>query len=624
MAFVSAVLALSFGLSLAGHLAVGEGWRTWSADGLARELQQSAPDAAVFTLHVEGAAALLALLIVALAGGRGLISRDREALALAAVMSLVLVLDVTQVLETWARPGPSPADPAATASSLRRLIAGPPGLGALLLLAASTALTWRRFQQGAWTFAGLGIAVSMVPQTLAQLERLVGSRTALDAAFVLSHAQTLLAYGALLGGLLLAFLASLRQGETVQIYLTRQLEHTGEVLARHNQALAASEAKYHTLLESAHDLIQSVTPEGRFEFVNRSWREALGYRPDEVEQLEVWDVIHPRFHPHCEDILRRALAGESLTRIEVVLVTKSGAEIAVEGTITTRLGAGRPPATLGIFRDISERLRIDRIKGEFISTVSHELRTPLTSIIAALGLLETVHPPAGEAAASQAAGSPERVRELIAVAHRNSRRLLQLINDLLDLQRLAAGKMRFEIRAVPVEAVMKEAVRGMQAFADTLPVRLTLAVAEPGLRVAADEARLIQMLNNLLSNAIKFSPVGGEVVVAAERHGSRVMLSVRDHGPGIPPELQHRLFDQFAQMPPATSRSAGGSGLGLSIVKRLVEAMGGEVSCQSEIGLGATFVLDLPAAQPTEPLLPAGGRPRGEVAFAGPSPGGPS
>lgn len=352
------------------------------------------------------------------------------------------------------------------------------------------------------------------------------------------------------------------------------------------KALASSEVKYRALLESANDMIQSVTPDGRFEFVNRAWCEMMGYRRDEVERLEIWDVVHPRFHPHCEDLLRKTLSGQDIYRLEVVFVTKSGKEVAVEGSVTSRIESGSRVATLGIFRDVSERLRIDRIKSEFISTVSHELRTPLTSIIAALGLLDS----------GRLSDQADRVRELVAVAHRNSLRLLQLINDLLDLQKLTAGKMNFDLRPFGVGAVMTEALKGMQAFADSRHVRLVMGEVDPGLRVVADEARLIQVFNNLLSNAVKFSPSGGEVQIGAVRHGARAVLAVRDYGPGIPSEFQQRLFDQFTQFDSSTTRAAGGSGLGLSIVKRLVEAMGGTVACESEPGAGAIFFVDLPRA----------------------------
>ncbi len=591
-AFVVAVLALAFGLSLAGHLLSGPRGESWSAEGLARLLEGNPHAALAFEVQTETAITLLALVITLLAGGRGLLGRDREALALGSAMAVVSSFDLYRLGIAWGRSISTDGAAALARPSTH------PDLGAWLLLAVTAAFGWWTLQKGARTFLGLGVVLSSVPQALARLESWVSSQ-AIDAAAVLAQGQRLLAYATLLGGLLLGYLASLRQGKTVQVQLSRQIEQTGQILALNSRALAESEAKYHALLDSANDLIQSVTPAGRFEFVNRAWREALGYRAHEVEQLEVWDVIHPRFHAYCEDALRRTQAGEELSRIEVALVTQSGAEIAVEGSLTPRLEAGRPAGTLGIFRDISERLRIDRMKSEFISTLGHELRTPLTSIIAALGLLEGGRLPGGE----------ERARELLAVAHRNSQRLLQLINDLLDLQRLAVGKMRFDLRPLPVASVVEEAVRGMQAFADTRPVFLTLAVIEPGLRVMADEARLLQVLGNLLSNAIKFSPEGGEVAVAAGSHDGRVTVSVRDQGPGIPSELHHRLFDQFSQMTPATSRVTGGSGLGLSIVKRLVEGMGGTVTCESDLGRGAAFSIDLPRALETGVPPAAGTRP---------------
>lgn len=379
-----------------------------------------------------------------------------------------------------------------------------------------------------------------------------------------------------------------RQWAAVELEALRAAARTlGAALDRQakERALAASQEKYRELLESANDLIQSVSLDGRFEFVNRAWRETLGYRQEEVASLHLWDVVHPSFHRHCRDMLVHVMGEQELRRTEIVLVTKSGAEIAVEGNITRLTEGNETTATLGIFRDISERLRVDRLKSEFISTVSHELRTPLTSIIAALGLLQS----------GKLADQPERSRELLAVAHRNSNRLLQLINDLLDLQKLAAGKMTFDLKSVPLLGVIQEALRGIQVVADNRQVLLRSRTEGDGMCALADEARLIQVLNNLLSNAIKFSAAGGEVEVGAQQRGERVVLWVRDQGPGIPLEFQHRLFDQFTQLQSSGMRHGSGSGLGLSIVKRLVESMSGSVSCDSEPGKGATFFIELPA-----------------------------
>ncbi len=186
------------------------------------------------------------------------------------------------------------------------------------------------------------------------------------------------------------------------------------------------------------------------------------------------------------------------------------------------------------------------------------------------------------------------------MAHRNSNRLLQLINDLLDLQKLAAGKIVYHFQAIELRPLVEEALGGIRAFADSFHVDLELGEVPEGVLVRADRERLIQVLNNLLSNAIKFSPRERSVTVAARLAGDRVVISVADHGPGIPEEFRARLFERFTQVDSSATRSAGGSGLGLSIVKGLVEGMEGRVSLDTEMGRGTVFHVELPLLSTSE------------------------
>jgi PAS domain S-box-containing protein len=362
----------------------------------------------------------------------------------------------------------------------------------------------------------------------------------------------------------------------------------GASVQRHEdeEALARSEAKYRELLESANDLVQSVAPDGRFQFVNRAWKSTLGYGDDEIPNLTIWEVVRPAPPDSKRDVLQSMLIDDGLGRIEALFVAKDGKEIAVEGTVTCRYVDGLPVAAQGIFRDITERRQIDRMKTEFLSTVSHELRTPLTSIIASLGLLES----------GRLAGNPQRVQELIQVAHRNSNRLLKLINNLLDLQKIAARKMTFKNDAIEVQALLEEAIRSLVAYADSLEIELELMQGPPLLRVFGDRDRLMQVLHNLLSNAIKFSPPRERVILEARRHLDKVILVVADNGPGIPEEFRSRIFDQFSQADTSKTRVAGGSGLGLSIAKGLVEGMKGTIKLDTLLGVGTNFYVELPAA----------------------------
>ncbi|MEM9553948.1 MAG: PAS domain S-box protein [Acidobacteriota bacterium] len=365
----------------------------------------------------------------------------------------------------------------------------------------------------------------------------------------------------------------------------------GASIQRHEdeEALAASEAKHRDLLENAHDLIQSVSPDGRFQFVNRAWMQTLGFDDTEVPDLKIWDIIKPPPGEEPRDVLQDMLTAESRGREEAVFVAKDGREIAVEGVVTRRFVDGLPVAVQGIFRDITERKAVDRLKQEFISTVSHELRTPLTSIIASLALVDS----------GRLDSQPERAAELVSVAHRNGGRLLKLINNLLDLQKLAARKMTFRKEPLDVATLLEEAADSLGAVAAERKVSIEVRPLAKSMRVIGDHDRLMQVLHNLVSNAVKFSAANDVVELSASRRGQRVMLAVRDEGPGIPEEFRARLFEQFTQADPSKTRTSGGSGLGLSIVKGLVEGMDGTVDVVTEVGSGTTFMVDLPRADAT-------------------------
>jgi PAS domain S-box-containing protein len=358
------------------------------------------------------------------------------------------------------------------------------------------------------------------------------------------------------------------------------------------KALEASEEKYRDLLENANDLIQSVAPDGHFHYVNRAWRETLGYSAEEVERLRLWEVVRPDSPASERDIQQVILGGFGEDgNIEAVFVTKEGREITVEGSINCRYVDGLPVSTRGVFRDISERKRAERLLHEFVSTVSHELRTPLTSIIASLGLLDS----------GRLEDRPDRRRELVTVAHRNSQRLLRLINNLLDLQKISAGKMTFKIRPLEAHPLIAEALEDIRAFADSQQIALRLREPAEAVWVLADRERLLQVLDNLLSNAIKFSPDRARVEVAVELRGDKVRLLVADQGPGIPEGLRKRVFERFSQVDSGGRRRVGGSGLGLSIVKGLVEGMNGSVDLITEVQQGTSFYVDLPAAGSEDP-----------------------
>jgi len=244
-------------------------------------------------------------------------------------------------------------------------------------------------------------------------------------------------------------------------------------------------------------------------------------------------------------------------------------------------------------RDEAERERkvaedATQLKDEFIATVSHELRTPLTSITASLGLLNGT-------ASADLSGPANR---LIGIALSNCQRLVRLVNDILDVEKLASGKVTFDLQPVNIERLLRRAIDAHRPIAESTGVSISLEKTFP-CEVYADPDRLMQVFSNLLSNAIKFSPSLAQVTVWLEDRGEKVRVSVSDHGPGVPAEFRARIFQKFAQADGSDARQKTGTGLGLSIVKEIVERLGGQVGFGDAPDGGAVFYVDLPISKLT-------------------------
>jgi signal transduction histidine kinase len=247
--------------------------------------------------------------------------------------------------------------------------------------------------------------------------------------------------------------------------------------------------------------------------------------------------------------------------------------------------SGRP-AFLVVVLDISERKRVERLKDEFVATVSHELRTPLTSIAGSLGLLT------GGAVDKL----PDPALRLITIAHSNCQRLVRLVNDILDIEKIESGAVAFDLQRVEVRGLVAHVVEANQMNAEEHGVRIRLDAAA-ALEVQADPDRLAQVVTNLLSNAIKFSAAGEDVTVAIADIGGAARISVQNRGAGIPEAFRARVFEKFAQADSSDARTKGGTGLGLSIVKQIVTRLGGVVAFQDAPGGGTVFHVDLPRLQ---------------------------
>lgn len=294
-----------------------------------------------------------------------------------------------------------------------------------------------------------------------------------------------------------------------------------------------------------------------------------------------------------EEKVREAIAGKTPV-FEWVCRSAAGKTIPCEMHLV-RLPGGGPARIRGSIIDITERKRMERMKNEFVSTVSHELRTPITSIRGSLGLL----------AAGVTGPLPPAAQSMIEVAHKNCERLVRLVNDILDIEKVEEGKMSFNLKSVRLQNVVARAILLNRPFAHGRNVELRLVEEEPQALVFGDEERLMQVLTNLISNAVKVSPRGETVTIGIERRGSQLRTSIRDRGPGIPEDFRGRLFQKFAQADRRDDSSTRmGTGLGLAIAKALVEKMSGTIGFETEEGRGTTFYFDLAedtraGAQPT-------------------------
>lgn len=361
-----------------------------------------------------------------------------------------------------------------------------------------------------------------------------------------------------------------------------------ERIRENKRALQLSEERLSLALKGSNDGLWDLNlAADTFYASPRTWH-MLGYQPGELQlSTRLWEQVLV-----AEDLprTRAQLAQTMLSRLdkftsELRFRHKDGrtVPVLVRGYIQ-RDALGQPLRISGTSMDLTEHKRIEQMKNEFVSTVSHELRTPLTSISGALGLIN-----------GGALGEvPPAMQQMLEIAYRNSQRLGHLINDLLDMEKIAAGKMSFDMHEHSLRQLLEEALASNQAFAAQLGVNCVLREAVD-VQVWVDASRLQQVLGNFLSNAIKYTPEGGEVSLhCSVPDATHVRISVTDQGPGIAAEFRARVFEKFAQADASDSRQKGGTGLGLAITKEFIERMGGKVGFDTAEGQGTTFWCELP------------------------------
>ena len=332
------------------------------------------------------------------------------------------------------------------------------------------------------------------------------------------------------------------------------------------------------------------------EIVSDTWLELMGFdREAQVNTRTEWNMrIHPDDRDRVADADNACINGESDASVSEYRIQLANGEwhwMRSHAVVAECDESGRAVRLIGVQMDVTEERMLDQAKSEFVSTVSHELRTPLTSINGSLSLaLNTSEPGA----------IPERVLRLLQIAQKNCDRLIPLVNDILDLEKVASGQTRFDFSDEDIAELLHRAVADNAPYASQFGVTVEHFVSEGGLMGRVDANRFLQVMTNLLANAVKFSERGGRVAVHLAQGQETLRISVTDHGRGIPASFHDRIFQPFSQADSSSTRDKDGTGLGLNISKQIVERMGGAIGFQSDPGRETTFWFTVPRSRRAE------------------------
>ncbi|HEY9826996.1 MAG TPA: ATP-binding protein [Stenomitos sp.] len=398
-------------------------------------------------------------------------------------------------------------------------------------------------------------------------------------------------------------IVEVRTGELKALNQSLQQEIKERMQAE--KALRRSEEQLRLITNALPVLISYIDHQQRYRFNNRAYEDWLGKSPAEMEGCPLKAIWGEECYQRMEAAVEKALSGQVVT-YENEITLKDGSPRSVSVTYIPHLDSRK--RTKGFFEltsDISDRKAIERMKDEFIAVVSHELRTPLTSLHSALKILS----------AGQLGELSKNGKQMLAIADDNTERLVRLVNNVLDLQRIEAGGLSMSKQHCNASELMVQATEAMQAMADQQ--HIALQVQPSDIPLWADPDYILQALTNLLSNAIKFSPPNSTVQLSVgyrqrgdrqptrqrsrqklPPHPPEVLFQVRDQGQGIPLDQLESIFERFHQVDSSDSRKKGGTGLGLTICRKIIEQHGGSIWAESQLGQGSTFCFTLPSLKP--------------------------
>jgi PAS domain S-box-containing protein len=350
------------------------------------------------------------------------------------------------------------------------------------------------------------------------------------------------------------------------------------------RAVRASEMQLRLITNAVPALIGYVDADGRLQFHNQAFEQWFGLSAAELQGRPLRELLGSETYRSIEPYVDRVLHG-SATDFKFALARKGGEPMDVSAQLVPRREeTGAVGGYYALATDITALTEVQRLKSQFVATVSHELRTPLTSISGSLGLLQ----------GGVVGALPEAAGELVTIAKESCERLVRLVNDILDSEKMESGKMQFASDVFDLAGVIERSLKETEGFASAHVVQLRFERQPGAVAVRADRDRLVQVVTNLLSNACKFSPSGGTVEVAMQRSGAAARVSVCDRGPGVPGEFRARLFERFSQVDSSNLRRQGGTGLGLSICKGIIERLGGTMGYAPRDGGGSVFYFELP------------------------------